>query len=289
MDILDVVRRRAWDSRYYEVSDAAKAVPTMLTPEDGKMLCWLGEHYFQSKGAVVDLGCFLGGSTASLASGLERSGRPWTIHSYDRFRTEEFGKLKRLRLSGFAEPEGKDFFSLFEKHVQSFAPNVVPHRGEVESHPWTGAPIEILSLHAAQSVEALDFLLRQFFSCLIPGHSIIVAPCNNWFFQTPWMITTMELLRPKIELVGWTRYYLSMFRCNDVPDARDMERIRFDRLSQPEVEALILRARDRFPFESQRELYAMALDTYRLTPNARQTKDLKPPNWASKPTTGWWS
>src|ERR1700722_4215054 len=117
MDLLEAVRRRAWDSRFYDLPAAAKSVPTMLTAEEGKMLCWLGEHYYQGEGAVVELGCFLGGSTVRLASGLARSGRVWQMQSYDRFQIDEIHKEKFLYKNGYAKFEGTDMFPIFQKHI----------------------------------------------------------------------------------------------------------------------------------------------------------------------------
>ena len=288
MDLLDAVRRQAWDSRFYDLPAEAKAVPTMLTGEEGKMLCWLGEHYFQGRGAVIDLGCFLGGSTVRLASGLQRSGRPWTMHSYDRFGIGEEHKEKWLYAAGYEKFEGRDMRHVFDKHVAPFAPNVIAHPGNLQLHPWTGGPVEILFVDIAKSVSTHHFILDQFFPSLIPKHSIIVQQ-DYMFFQTPWLITAMELLHPKIELVSWAQNNSALFICNEAINESDLQRIRYDRLSQSEVERLFLRAWDRFPYEWQREMLAVALDSYRLTPESQADGDFRWLDMKAPPSLGPWS
>jgi hypothetical protein len=287
MDLLDAVRRRAWDSRFYDLPPEAKAVPTMLSAEEGKMLCWLGEHYFQGQGAIVELGCFLGGSTVRLASGLQRSGQPWTMHSYDRFLIDEPHKHQFLYRAGYEKFDGQDMLPVFEKHAQPFAPNIIAHRGNVEEHPWAPQPIEILFVDLAKSVSTQEFILEQFFTSLIPGRSIIVQQ-DYLFFHTPWLVAVMELLHPKIELISWARDHSVLFLCNDVPDKADFERARYDRLSQKQVEELFRQARERFPFQWQREMIAVSLDSYLRSPGATSASAFQA-DWSKLPTLGPWS
>ncbi len=45
----------------------------MLTLDERVMLSWLAEEAYQGHGEIVELGVFIGSSTISLASGLERN------------------------------------------------------------------------------------------------------------------------------------------------------------------------------------------------------------------------
>jgi len=274
MDVLDAVRRKAWDSRFYRAPQQTPAVPTMLTPEEGVMLSWLGEHGFTGEGAVVELGCFLGGSTVKLASGLARSRRPWTLHTYDRFRIDEPNKERFLYRNGYPRFEGEDMYPLFLQHIEPFAANIVAHRGDVEDHPWTSGPIEILFVDLAKTVDIHNFVLDSFFTSLIPGRSIVVQQ-DYLHHQTPWLIATMELLHPKLELVSWTRNHSVLFFCHEAITASDLDRARYERLERRDVVQLFRSARERFPFEFQREMVAQALDTYRASPQADKSYMLR--------------
>jgi hypothetical protein len=284
MDGLEAVRRRTWDSRFYHPPTQAALVPTMLTPEEGNMLSWLGEHYFRGEGDVVELGCFLGGSTVWLASGLERSGRKWTLHSYDRFLIDENNKERFLYRAGYPRFDGQDMFPIFCKHIEPFAGNVTARRGDVERHPWQGGPIEILFIDLAKTVATHNFVLDSFFKSLIPGRSIVVQQ-DYLHHQTPWLIATMEMLHPKLELVSWARHHSVLFFCREAVTDRDLQRVRYERLRQDEVVSLFLQARERFQFEWQREMVAQALDTYRASPEEHRG-DLVRTNSDESPSLG---
>src|SRR5690349_17088541 len=88
---LRAIKSKAW--RGCHVPEAADA-PTMLIPDERRLLFYLASKYYTGRGAIIDGGCFLGGSTTALAAGLEawleRSGTPALpgIHSYDLFEVE---------------------------------------------------------------------------------------------------------------------------------------------------------------------------------------------------------
>jgi predicted O-methyltransferase YrrM len=288
MDLLAAVRRRAWDSRFYDMPERVKSVPTMLTPEEGKMLCWLGEHYYQGQGAIADMGCFLGGSTVRLAGGLARSGRPWKMYSYDRFTIDERLKQQYLYSAGRDPFEGQDMLHVFKEHIAPFAANITAYQGDVLESPRIEEPIEILFVDVAKSPELNAHIIDGFFRKLIPGRSIIVQQ-DYLFYKNPWVIATMELLNPKIQLVSWTRENSALFFCREAIDADDVERARYDRLSKSKVEELILDARRRFPFDWQREVFSIALDMYRNHPDETRAWAFPNPNMANRPSLSPWS
>src|SRR5512146_2489264 len=88
---LRAIKSKAW--RWCSVPETADA-PTMLIPDERKLLFHLASKSYTGAGAIIDGGCFLGGSTTALAAGLEarveRSGKPASqiIHSYDLFEVE---------------------------------------------------------------------------------------------------------------------------------------------------------------------------------------------------------
>jgi hypothetical protein len=48
----------------------------MLDGPEGWLLKWLARAAYRGDGAIVDLGCWLGGSTAALVDGLRENPRP---------------------------------------------------------------------------------------------------------------------------------------------------------------------------------------------------------------------
>jgi hypothetical protein len=284
LDLPDIIRRRPWDSRFYQLPAEAAAVPTMLTPEEGKMLCWLGEHFYQNEGAVVELGSFLGGSTVRLAAGLARSPHPWTLHAYDRFQIEERLKPRFLYSAGYEKFDGTDMFHIFQKHVEPFGDRIVPHPGNAVLNPWIGGPIELLFVDMAKTVESHHHILDSFFPSLMPG-SIIIQQ-DYLHCRTPWLFTAMELLHPKIEFLSSARDNSALFLCNEVPNTEDLEHAHYDTLAADDVEKLIRRARTRFPLEWQREMVGMALDAYKTAPQAKLSWAFPAPDFTRPPSLG---
>ncbi|MCB2131987.1 MAG: hypothetical protein KDD96_06205, partial [Rhodobacteraceae bacterium] len=74
-----------WRDIADQIPQRARAVPTMLKAEEQALYFWIARDWAKGAGAIVDLGCFAGGSTARLAAGAEAAGYAAEIHAYDRF------------------------------------------------------------------------------------------------------------------------------------------------------------------------------------------------------------
>jgi len=184
---------RPW--RHAEVPAAALAVPTMLSYQERQLLHWLARDHVTGAGRIVDGGCFLGGSTAALASGLAaRDDGPWdgTIASYDLFRVEQY----TLAEFGAALPVptvGASFRAAFDANIEPWARHVEVREGDASAIGWSGEPIEVLFLDMVKTWPLNDLVLAQFLPCLIPGHSVIVQQDYLWGYAH-WIHLTMELL-----------------------------------------------------------------------------------------------
>ena len=77
-------------------------VRSMLTPEEKQYLTWLASHQFAGWGSIVDLGPWLGSSSAALAEGLKQRGAGGRIYSFDRFQWEA------SYMEAFAETDLRD-------------------------------------------------------------------------------------------------------------------------------------------------------------------------------------
>lgn len=279
--IIAAMRRRAWDSRTVQISPEVAAVPTMLTEEETKMLLWIGQHCFSGKGAVVELGSFLGGSTVRLASGLARSGHPWSIDAYDRFEISEELKKKFLYSRGQTPFDGTDMLHVFRQHLARFEGTINPHKGDVEDFPWDGREIEILFVDLSKSTDTNSYIIDTFFPRLIPGQSVVIQQ-DYQFFRNPWLAFTMEKLHPKLEMVAWTREYSTVYVCHELPTQAELDAAKFDSATRSDVEATMERAIERFPYEFQREMVRAALDAFRAKPKATKSYEYPPPSWTSQ-------
>src|SRR5262245_40948254 len=101
--------------RKHVASCGDKAPVTMLRPDEINLLHWLAATFYQGNGAIVDAGCFLGGSTYALASGLAQNRSPAAanrrIDTFDCFSTA--GPLWYPNLEKFGLAPNQSFLERF--------------------------------------------------------------------------------------------------------------------------------------------------------------------------------
>ncbi|MGB3966380.1 MAG: hypothetical protein WBO45_06590 [Planctomycetota bacterium] len=163
-------------------------MPAMLSREERRYLTWLTEHCFEGFGAIVDLGCWLGGSSCALAEGLARAGKPHRIHSYDLFVWEP-GYMEQDAPLG--RPQGWDFLPEFERRTAKYRQWLAPKKVDLTTFTWTGGPIEILFVDAAKTWGLLNSILAAFGPALVPGRSRVVFQ-DYRYFPCHWLVPVIE-------------------------------------------------------------------------------------------------
>ncbi|KAF0114276.1 MAG: hypothetical protein FD150_1623 [Rhodobacteraceae bacterium] len=184
---------RPWEAVTEADLGAAASVPTMLTPEEGRLYHWLGRRV-SGDGAVVDLGTYAGGSAARLLSGLARSGRECHVHSYDRFRSSRAFWAKFMPSEPLPETDDADLLPVVRRHLTPWDQQVTLYPGDIGKMRWTGGPVEILSVDAAKGSAMADHIATEFFPALVPGRSILIQQDYLMSVQ-PWLSAQMVGLR----------------------------------------------------------------------------------------------
>ena len=218
------LHRRPWRER--GLSPQTLEANTMLSIEERQLLAWLTSDYWKGDGAIVDGGCFLGGSTLALAEGLrasERRGPEARIDVFDLFEVEPYmvdpyfgGRLQA----------GESFRGEFDKATAAVSDLLRVHAGDFTQSGWGGDPIEVLFVDISKSWSLNDTVVREFAPCLIPNRSILVQQDYAWPFQY-WIAITMEHLRDYFEPVAFAEYNSVVFICReqvprDVPLPSDL-------------------------------------------------------------------
>jgi SAM-dependent methyltransferase len=179
-------------------------VQTMLMDDELRLLNYLADEYYTGEGAIVDAGCFLGGSTLALADGLRRNltrrgaGEEKLIHSYDRFEIEGWTIDSYFPQSAQA---GESFRPLFDSNIAPYSGLIEVHPGDILSHTWAGGPIEILFIDVAKHWTVCDWVTWQFFPRLIPGKSVVVQQDYLYHHWVAWIHVTMEFYSDYFEYV----------------------------------------------------------------------------------------
>jgi hypothetical protein len=169
--------------------------PTMLDGPEVRLLKWLARAAYRGDGAIVDLGCWLGGSTAALVDGLRensrRAARSRRVQTYDRFRWERLYDRYNL---GFTHEAGESFLADFERLVEPWREDVDLHVGDIAAAQWPGELIEILFVDIMKDFAGAKAVAVNFFPQLIPNQSYLIHQDFKYEF-TFWIHLMMYLLR----------------------------------------------------------------------------------------------
>jgi hypothetical protein len=169
-----------------ELSASVRRIPTMLCKETLGYYKWLART-FEGPGDIVELGSWMGSSTACLAEGLahnpSRSGR--RIHVYDSFiwrdwmrtYTEDPGLLAaNIR-------EGDSFLDHFCDYIEPFRQLIEVHRSVLQTGAqqlavpaleWGGGPISILVMDFAHDRASNEAMWRMFNPSFQSGSTIVI-------------------------------------------------------------------------------------------------------------------
>jgi len=128
---------------------------------------------YRARGAVIELGPWLGGGTEQICRGLDASGRDWRLTVVDRFTLSADGKRKW--------PEGgleigQSFLPQFQSNLSSYRTRISPVAAELRDMPTIFAvpePIELLFVDAPKSWAMLRLLFAHLGPHLLPGATII--------------------------------------------------------------------------------------------------------------------
>lgn len=169
------------------------------------------EEYARTKysgaGAIVDLGCWLGSTTISLAKGLLRNSSPQAranrIYAFDRFEWEawmgETSCCRGTEIENKFQP-GESFLEEFERRTAPWADRIKVCPGDLCQTGWDEAPIEFLLIDAMKSWELANGILRNFYPYLIPGKSYVLHQDFAHFYES-WIHLTHYRLREYFRLI----------------------------------------------------------------------------------------
>lgn len=152
--------------------DAMPRIPAMTT--EAERLCYyrLALEY-AADGAVVELGPWLGASTAYIAAGMRDAGLPHKVQVYDYFRSKpgHAAKVKAWYANhgGGGEIPFGDCLEQFKANLGPLMEYVEPHKGDINKIKWHGDRIAILIADAPKRVPAISAVLTALRHGLQPG------------------------------------------------------------------------------------------------------------------------
>ena len=235
-DRMAALAARPWVRLLDRALGQARDVPTMLSVEEQKLYYWLAAFWAEGAGAIVDLGCFAGGSTARLAEGARVASHGGAVHAFDRFTADETAKARILYPQGVTAFEGTDILPLARRLLAPWEARLTLHRGEIEAADWTGGPIELLVMDASKTAETGDAMAEIFFPHLIAGRSLIVQQ-DYLHWSQPWVPAQMEALAEFVRPVAHAPRDTVVFLVERVPDAAALAAARIADLDDAALDA----------------------------------------------------
>jgi len=159
---------------------------------------------YSGAGAIVDLGCFVGSTTISLAQGLRsnRASKTAKIYAYDCFLWEDWMQ-GWWDEKGYPPPEleAQSFLPEFLKRTSPWKEQIIVHREDLAVSRWDDGPIEFLLVDVMKSSEVAEAITRNFFGFLIPGKSYLAhQDFAHWF--TSWITVLQFRLRDSFALAA---------------------------------------------------------------------------------------
>lgn len=175
----------------------------MTTMTERAYFKWHAQEEVTGAGAVVDLGSWLGSTTATMAMGLSanprRAVRNTVIDAYDEFRWDPRFDYHSPPTKLGPYKEGDSFRPEFELVVARWRERIVVHEGDLLQERWSGGPIELMLVDAMKTWELATHIVRHFYPALLPGTGYVIHQDFSHCF-TPWIplvsYRLLEFLKP---------------------------------------------------------------------------------------------
>jgi len=182
-------------------------IPAM-TNETERLLYYRLAKENANKGAVVELGAWLGASSAYIAAGMRDSGTAGRAHVYDRFLSKPVHaeKVKAFHAEHGGEPGELpmgDCLPQFKNNLGPLLDYLVVHKGEIDAIKWADdKPIAVLISDAPKRAGVISSVLTAFASALRPG--ALMAWQDFCHFPSYEIPACLSKLGNKIEFVEAT-------------------------------------------------------------------------------------
>lgn len=148
-------------------------VPGMIKREEGQYLFWLASQSYTGRGAVVEIGTWLGKSTLHLAAGLRANPHVQDLVCYDHYQWAGGANWATKSNANVGREAGEDFMPDFLKNVADYADIIDARRSKIRDIAFDPGEIEILVLDAPKRAADIAAVLTGISSHIIPGETII--------------------------------------------------------------------------------------------------------------------
>ena len=182
--------------RRYKKYHQPQGLWSMTIPRELAFCESYARECFSGKGRMVDLGCWYGATTFSLARGLRRNWRARSnriIEAFDLFLWNSWmdSVADHIKMPRMYE-DGESFFHDVEKLLAPYRNVVRLYQQDLLEHEPEAKPVELLFVDAMKSWPLAKKIVTGFFPLLIPGVSVVVQ--QDFVFHNPIAATSHLLM-----------------------------------------------------------------------------------------------
>ena len=133
---------------------------------------------------IIDIGSYLGSTTAFLSAGLLSRNVKATIHCYDPWEVDELLRRKMDYYNGLHFNVGDDLLPVFDAYLAPFDEvNIIRHKQSILDARWHGPKIRLVVDDICIRKDKNDHMMKTFIKYFIPGETIIIR-LDYYFYET---------------------------------------------------------------------------------------------------------
>jgi hypothetical protein len=174
-------------------------IPAMITPDESAFYEESARASTGKFGAIIDLGCWLGGTSVALARGIanpKNQQQNEKVLGFDLFRWEQWMPAD---VPYCLYQTGDSFLSEARRLTRDHGGGKVELiQADLTSYEWTAGPIKILLVDAMKNEALARQITQSFYPSLIPGALLIHQDFKH--FHTTWIHLLHHELREYFQL-----------------------------------------------------------------------------------------
>jgi len=164
----------------------------MTTKEEQSLFTKSVKDVAGLKGEIIDLGCWLGSTTISLASGLRELNDPGKVYAFDRFIWEPWMDLYSSEHWCEYLP-GELFLPETRRRMGDLKPWVVLVTADLTTYHWEGGAVRLVLVDAMKSWRLTTAIGREFYAPLVKDG--LVLHQDYLSYNHPWLSVLQYRLR----------------------------------------------------------------------------------------------
>lgn len=179
-------------------------IPAMTSAEERACYYRLTREQV-AKGSIIEMGCWLGASTAAIACAIRDSNVKTKVHVYDRFEWDPSHERK-------GAPH-RDNLVAFQDYMGPLLEFIEIHKGEISDMTWGGGPVALTIFDAPKRIPMISTALRKLAGNM--GEGSIMVWQDFAYFPSYDIPAALAMLSKKLEFIEAVPGTTAVFRVKE--------------------------------------------------------------------------